>query len=159
MLLHFFFDECQPVFIEAAKIERELQKKMVNKHVDALVNNNKVLVLRLLLTIIGLQSYNYTDCTKQEKKCNKCWRFTELWFVSTFFLKNFVNLINIFDYIYLFLDIDLKKAAKSFASKFACGSSVVKNNQGMDEIVVQGDVSDDLYDYILETWPNVSYHI
>ncbi|KAG9294295.1 hypothetical protein G9A89_021654 [Geosiphon pyriformis] len=52
-------------------------------------------------------------------------------------------------------DIDLKKAAKSFASKFACGSSVVKNNQGNDEIVVQGDVSEDLVDFILETWPNV----
>ena len=55
-----------------------------------------------------------------------------------------------------YLDIDLKKAAKNFASKFACGSSVVKNNQGNDEIVVQGDVSEDLYDYILETWPDVS---
>jgi density-regulated protein DRP1 len=57
----------------------------------------------------------------------------------------------------LYLDIDLKKAAKSFASKFACGSSVVKNNQGIDEIVIQGDVSDDLYDHILETWPVVSF--
>ncbi|CAG8434883.1 12897_t:CDS:2 [Ambispora gerdemannii] len=53
-------------------------------------------------------------------------------------------------------DIDLKKAAKSFASKFACGSSVVKNNIGNDEIVVQGDVSEDLVDFILETWPVVS---
>ncbi|CAG8447120.1 8623_t:CDS:2 [Ambispora leptoticha] len=52
-------------------------------------------------------------------------------------------------------DIDLKKAAKSFASKFACGSSVVKNNLGNDEIVVQGDVSDELVDFILETWPVV----
>ena len=53
-------------------------------------------------------------------------------------------------------DIDLKKAAKTFANKFACGSSVVKNNQGNDEIVVQGDVSDDLEEFIPATWKNVS---
>ena len=54
-------------------------------------------------------------------------------------------------------DIDLKKAAKTFANKFACGSSVVKNNQGNDEIVVQGDVSDDLEEFIPATWKNVSW--
>jgi density-regulated protein len=35
------------------------------------------------------------------------------------------------------LDVDLKKAAKLFAQKFATGSSVTKNAQGLDEIVVQ----------------------
>ena len=39
-----------------------------------------------------------------------------------------------------------------FANKFACGSSVTKNNQGNDEIVVQGDVSDEIFDLILEHW-------
>ncbi|KAF9961437.1 Translation machinery-associated protein 22 [Mortierella alpina] len=52
-------------------------------------------------------------------------------------------------------DVDLKKAAKLFANKFACGSSVTKNNQGNDEIVVQGDVSDEIFDLILEHWPIV----
>jgi density-regulated protein DRP1 len=52
--------------------------------------------------------------------------------------------------------VDLKKAAKLFANKFACGSSVTKNNQGNDEIVVQGDVSDEIFDLILEHWPIVS---
>ena len=52
--------------------------------------------------------------------------------------------------------MDLKKAAKLFANKFACGSSVTKNNQGNDEIVVQGDVSDEIFDLILEHWPIVS---
>ncbi|POW00232.1 hypothetical protein PSHT_13134 [Puccinia striiformis] len=42
--------------------------------------------------------------------------------------------------------VDLKKLAKLFASKFATGSSVTKNNQGEDEIVIQGDVSDDVLD-------------
>ncbi|KAG1807340.1 translation initiation factor SUI1 [Suillus subaureus] len=41
-------------------------------------------------------------------------------------------------------DIDLKKAAKFLAQKFATGASVTKNAQGQDEIVVQGDVSDDV---------------
>lgn len=45
-------------------------------------------------------------------------------------------------------DIDLKKAAKQFAQKFATGSSVTKNAQGLDEIVVQGDVSDEVLEMI-----------
>ncbi|BEI82403.1 hypothetical protein CcaverHIS002_0302710 [Cutaneotrichosporon cavernicola] len=40
--------------------------------------------------------------------------------------------------------VDLKKAAKFFAGKFATGSSLSKNPQGEDEIVVQGDVGDDI---------------
>ncbi|KAI9478136.1 MAG: translation initiation factor SUI1 [Benjaminiella poitrasii] len=51
--------------------------------------------------------------------------------------------------------VDLKKAAKMFANRFACGSSVAKNNQGQDEIVVQGDFSDELYKMILSNWTNV----
>lgn len=41
-------------------------------------------------------------------------------------------------------DIDLKKAAKLFANRFATGASVTKNNQGEDEIHIQGDVADDV---------------
>ena len=51
--------------------------------------------------------------------------------------------------------MDIKKAAKLFANKFACGSSVSKNAQGNDEIVVQGDVQDDLYDFIIATWTHI----
>ncbi|KAJ8082700.1 Translation machinery-associated protein 22 [Marasmius tenuissimus] len=47
-------------------------------------------------------------------------------------------------------DIDLKKAAKQFASKFATGASVTKNPQGQDEIVIQGDVSDEVLEMIEE---------
>ncbi|VDO81700.1 unnamed protein product [Soboliphyme baturini] len=47
--------------------------------------------------------------------------------------------------------IDLKVASKYFAQKFACGSSVT----GADEIVIQGDVKDDLFDLIPEKWPKV----
>ncbi|KAB5594165.1 Translation initiation factor [Ceratobasidium theobromae] len=45
-------------------------------------------------------------------------------------------------------DVDLKKAAKLFAQKFATGASVTKNPQGQDEIVVQGDVTDDIVEMI-----------
>ncbi|RDX55350.1 eukaryotic translation initiation factor 1-like protein [Polyporus arcularius HHB13444] len=45
-------------------------------------------------------------------------------------------------------DVDLKKAAKFFAQKFATGASVTKNMQGLDEIVVQGDVSGDIVEMI-----------
>ncbi|XP_063704563.1 density-regulated protein homolog [Culicoides brevitarsis] len=47
--------------------------------------------------------------------------------------------------------IDLKVAAKYFGSKFACGASVT----GDDEIVIQGDVKDDLFDVIPEKWPEI----
>ncbi|XP_014255572.1 density-regulated protein homolog [Cimex lectularius] len=46
-------------------------------------------------------------------------------------------------------DIDLKFACKFFGTRFACGSSVT----GDDEIVIQGDVKDDLFDVIPEKWP------
>ncbi|XP_014670089.1 PREDICTED: density-regulated protein homolog [Priapulus caudatus] len=48
-------------------------------------------------------------------------------------------------------DIDLKVAAKFFGQRFACGSSVT----GDDEIVIQGDVKDDLWDVITEKWPEI----
>ncbi|TCD62503.1 Translation machinery-associated protein 22 [Steccherinum ochraceum] len=44
--------------------------------------------------------------------------------------------------------VDLKKVAKQFATKFATGASVTKNPQGLDEIVVQGDVSADIVEMI-----------
>ena len=44
--------------------------------------------------------------------------------------------------------IDLKKAAKQLAGRFATGASVTKNAQGFDEVVVQGDVSDEIYDML-----------
>jgi density-regulated protein DRP1 len=44
----------------------------------------------------------------------------------------------------------LKKVAKQFASKFATGASVTKNPQGIEEIVVQGDVSDEILEMIEE---------
>ncbi|KAF9586341.1 Translation machinery-associated protein 22 [Lunasporangiospora selenospora] len=91
---------------EAAKLERQMQKKM----------SSKIFIKRI------------------ERTRRKC-------VTSVFGLENF--------------DVDLKKAAKLFANKFACGSSVTKNNQGNDEIVVQGDVSDEIYDMILENWPIV----
>ena len=48
----------------------------------------------------------------------------------------------------IFSGIDLKKAAKLFATKFATGSSVTKNAQLQDEIVVQGDVADEILEII-----------
>ncbi|XP_029650914.1 density-regulated protein homolog [Octopus sinensis] len=47
-------------------------------------------------------------------------------------------------------DIDLKEASKYFATKFSCGSSVTA-----DEIVIQGDVKDELFDIIPEKWPQI----
>ena len=43
-------------------------------------------------------------------------------------------------------DMNLKKCSKKFGQKFACGSSIT----GDDEITVQGDVIDDMMDFICE---------
>ncbi|XP_072033465.1 density-regulated protein-like [Amphiura filiformis] len=48
-------------------------------------------------------------------------------------------------------DIDLRKASKAFSNKFSCGASVT----GDDEIVIQGDVTYDLIDFIPEHWPEI----
>lgn len=41
------------------------------------------------------------------------------------------------------LNVDIKKIAKMFALKFATGASVTKNAEKKDEVLVQGDVSDE----------------
>ena len=51
--------------------------------------------------------------------------------------------------------MDLKKATKQFSNRFACGCSVSKNNVGQNEVIIQGDVVDELVEYLQETWPNV----
>lgn len=45
-------------------------------------------------------------------------------------------------------NIDMKKLTKTFASKFATGASVIKNAEKKEEILVQGDVSDEAKEYI-----------
>lgn len=45
-------------------------------------------------------------------------------------------------------NIDMKKLAKTFASKFATGASVSKTADKKEEILVQGDVSDEARVYI-----------
>ncbi|ORX54727.1 eIF1-like protein [Piromyces finnis] len=53
-------------------------------------------------------------------------------------------------------EIELKKAAKLFSSRFACGSSVTKNAAGQEEIVVQGDVQDEIKELILKNYKNIT---
>ncbi|KAF5398290.1 Density-regulated protein [Paragonimus heterotremus] len=48
--------------------------------------------------------------------------------------------------------IDLKAASKVFGQKFATGSSVTGNG---DEIVIQGDVKDEIIDILTEKWPEI----
>lgn len=49
-------------------------------------------------------------------------------------------------------ELDLKEAQRFFAQKFSCGASVT----GEDEIIIQGDFTDDIIDVIQERWPEVS---
>lgn len=47
------------------------------------------------------------------------------------------------------------KIAKDFGKKFATGSSVTKTPSGGEEIVVQGDVSPEIEDLLLETYKDI----
>lgn len=48
-------------------------------------------------------------------------------------------------------DIDLESAKKFFATKFSCGCS----KGDSDELIIQGDVVDSLFDVIPEKYPHV----
>ncbi|KAA8644885.1 putative RNA binding protein Tma22 [Aspergillus tanneri] len=48
--------------------------------------------------------------------------------------------------------LENKKVAKELGKKFATGSSVTKSAAGTEEITVQGDVSDDVKDWLLEMY-------
>lgn len=47
------------------------------------------------------------------------------------------------------IDVDMKKMAKTFASRFATGASVTKSPEGKDEIVIQGDVGEEVEEYLV----------
>lgn len=51
--------------------------------------------------------------------------------------------------------VKLNEAAKKFGKKFACGSSVVKDGAGKEEIDVQGDFSHELAAFIMKTYPDI----
>ncbi|KAI0197772.1 translation initiation factor SUI1 [Astrocystis sublimbata] len=51
--------------------------------------------------------------------------------------------------------LELKKVAKEFGKKFATGSSVTKVPSGGEEIVVQGDVSDEIEEFLLEKYKDI----
>jgi len=53
--------------------------------------------------------------------------------------------------VFPYTEIDLKEAQRFFAQKFSCGASVT----GEDEIIIQGDFTDDIIDVIQEKWPEV----
>ncbi|MBE3045071.1 hypothetical protein IMZ48_21455 [Candidatus Bathyarchaeota archaeon] len=45
--------------------------------------------------------------------------------------------------------------SKDFGKKFATGSSVTKTPSGGEEIVVQGDVSPEIEDWLVEKYKNI----
>ena len=51
--------------------------------------------------------------------------------------------------------LDLKKVAKDFGKKFATGASVTKVASGGEEITVQGDLSDEILDYLGEVYAEI----
>lgn len=61
-------------------------------------------------------------------------------------------LLNLTGTSFSLTDIDLKEAQRFFAQKFSCGASVTAE----DEIIIQGDFTDDIIDVIQEKWPEVS---
>ncbi|KJZ72633.1 Translation machinery-associated protein 22 [Hirsutella minnesotensis 3608] len=51
--------------------------------------------------------------------------------------------------------LELKKVAKDLGKKFATGSSVTKVPSGGEEIVVQGDVSEEVEEFLLEKYKEI----
>ena len=51
--------------------------------------------------------------------------------------------------------LDFKKVSKDFGKKFATGASVTKLPGGGEEITVQGDLSEDIEEFILEKYKEV----
>ncbi|OAL07453.1 RNA binding protein-like protein Tma22 [Phaeosphaeriaceae sp. SRC1lsM3a] len=51
--------------------------------------------------------------------------------------------------------LDIKKVAKDFGKKFATGSSVTKIPGGGEEITVQGDLSEDILEFLVEKYDEV----
>lgn len=45
--------------------------------------------------------------------------------------------------------MDLKKVAKEWGKKFATGASVTKTASGGEEVVVQGDNSDEILEWVV----------
>ena len=52
--------------------------------------------------------------------------------------------------------VKLKEAAKKFSKKFACSSTVTKNDMGGKEVVMQGDFSQDLGNIIVQMSPAIT---
>jgi density-regulated protein DRP1 len=50
---------------------------------------------------------------------------------------------------------ELKKIAKDFGKKFACGSSVTKIPGGGEEITVQGDVAYDIEEWMMDNMKEI----
>jgi len=51
--------------------------------------------------------------------------------------------------------LDIKKVAKDFGKKFATGSSVTKIPGGGEEITVQGDLSDDILEFLVDKYEEI----
>jgi density-regulated protein DRP1 len=51
--------------------------------------------------------------------------------------------------------LDIKKVAKDFGKKFATGSSVTKIPGGGEEITVQGDLSEDILEFLVDKYEEV----
>jgi density-regulated protein DRP1 len=50
---------------------------------------------------------------------------------------------------------EIQQVAKDFGKKFATGSSVTKTPSGGEEIVVQGDVSGEIEEFLLEKYKDI----
>lgn len=51
--------------------------------------------------------------------------------------------------------LDIKTVAKALGKKFATGSSVTKVAAGGEEITVQGDLSEDIEEWLLENYKDL----
>jgi density-regulated protein DRP1 len=53
--------------------------------------------------------------------------------------------------------VKLSDAAKKLGKKFACGASVIKDASNREQIDVQGDVMDELAEFLCKEWREVRH--
>ena len=108
----------------------------------------------------GEQGHAAVSSSRRKEACHRYYRLGVVWYAPAFVKKKEKRerereRVSSFFFPPPISGVDLKKASKVFANKFACGSSVSKTPAGAQEIVIQGDFVDDLEEFIPETWGNV----
>ncbi|KAF3179383.1 Translation machinery-associated protein 22, variant 2 [Orbilia oligospora] len=141
-------------------VSYSIQKKYQSKYIDILTKSNKKSTEALeskmgTMTLEAQQKAEKDLAKKQQKEELRQEREAAKKKSSVITIKRVertkrkyvtvVSGIEAFELVY-------KTVAKEFGKKFACGSSVTKSAAGSEEITVQGDLSDEILEELVEKY-------